>query len=134
MHELKRRLRKEIDEIERKIEKRGDIDMGDIEALSRLTDTIKNIDKICLLESGEDDEGYSSARRGEHYVRAHYSRDGGRGYDGRGGSYRSRDARGRYSSGDGREEMLEHLSMAMAASSEEDKEHIRRLMDKLDRM
>ena len=51
--------------------------------MHKLTDTIKNIDKIEAME----EDGYSSrldehdmrgrSRRGTHYVRGHYSRDGG---------------------------------------------------------
>ena len=69
---------------------------GDLETVHKLTDTIKNIDKIMKLE---DESGYSRAggwetrgtygypydergssymRRGEHYVRGHYSRDDAR--------------------------------------------------------
>lgn len=122
MDELKRILTREIEKIERRVERQDDISKAEVEDLHKLTDTLKNLYKICALEENEGD-GYSGAR---HYVRGHYSREG-RGY-------RGRDGRGRYSSGDGREEMLDYLSMAMESSSEADKEHIRRLMDKLDRV
>lgn len=73
----------------------GDMSAGDLEAVHKLTDTIKNIDKIMYLEGGSEysrggdwdtsgrysrgrypdmDYGdYSNARRGQHYVRGHYS-------------------------------------------------------------
>lgn len=52
--ELKDKLHDELDEISRKPE----LGAGDLEIIHKLTDTIKNIDKICMLEDGE---GYSEA-------------------------------------------------------------------------
>ena len=46
MHELKEKLCEELDEIARKPE----MSAGDLEAAHKLTDTIKNIDKIEMLE------------------------------------------------------------------------------------
>lgn len=127
MEKLKEKLWEELDEIARK----QDMGAGDLEVIHKLTDTIKNLDKICMLEEG--DEGYSSANRGQHYVRGHYSRDGGmeRGMDSRGYSTR-RDSRGRYSRDDGRSEMMEHLEAALDSATEQDREDIRRFMRKLE--
>ena len=79
MYELRDMLCKELDELIRK----GELGTGDLDIAHKLTDTIKNIDKIEAME----DDGYSSrrdeydmrgrGRRGTHYVRGHYSRDGG---------------------------------------------------------
>lgn len=79
MYDLRDMLCKELEEITRK----GELGAGDLDIVHKLTDTIKNIDKIEAM--GED--GYSSrldehdmrgrSRRGTHYVRGHYSRDGG---------------------------------------------------------
>jgi len=131
MEKLKEKLWEELEEIARK----PDMGAGDLELAHKLTDTIKNIDKICMLEGGEgyseavDGDGHgrgsSYANRGKHYVRGHYSRDGG--MDGR---YSSR--RGRYSRDDGRSEMMEHLEMAMDSATEQDKETIRRFMRQLE--
>ena len=83
LNELKDKLHDELDEISRKPE----LGAGDLEIIHKLTDTIKNIDKICMLEDGEGyseavdggdyGRGSSYANRGKHYVRGHYSRDGG---------------------------------------------------------
>ena len=54
MHELKEKLCEELEEIARKPE----MSAGDLEAAHKLTDTIKNIDKIEMLE---EDDGYSRA-------------------------------------------------------------------------
>lgn len=79
MYDLRDMLCKELDEITRK----GELGAGDLDIVNKLTDTIKNIDKIEAME----EDGYSSrrdeydmrgrGRRGTHYVRGHYSRDGG---------------------------------------------------------
>lgn len=96
MHELKKMLMKELMEYEKK----GELSAGSLEAIHKLTDTIKNIDKIEMLEG---EEGYSSAeginagmwpyeeetsganRRGSNYVRGYY-RGGRGGYSREGGS------------------------------------------------
>lgn len=133
LHELKEKLWAELDELADKRE----MGAGDLEVVHKITDTIKNIDKICVLEDGEYSEavdgtdygrGSSYANRGKHYVRGHYSRDGGMdGY-----SSRRRDSRGRYSRDDGRSEMMEHLEMAMDTATDQDKETIRRFMRQLE--
>lgn len=136
LHELKEKLCRELEEISRKPE----MGAGDLELAHKLTDTIKNIDKICMLE---DDGGYSNdgnwsadmrgtygrgssyANRGQHYVRGHYSRDDGMD----GGNYSSRrDSRGRYSRADARADMMDHLEMAVEAAPEEYKDAFRRFM------
>lgn len=88
LYELRDMLCSELDEIAHK----GEMSAGDLETVHKLTDTIKNIDKISMLESdgysrsdggvwtsrGNYGRGSSYARRGTHYVRGHYSRDDGR--------------------------------------------------------
>ena len=79
MYDLRNMLCDELDELARK----GERGAGDLEIAHKLTATIKNIDKIEAME----EDGYSSrrdeydmrgrGRRGTHYVRGHYSRDGG---------------------------------------------------------
>ena len=64
MYELRDMLCKELDELARK----GELGAGDLEIAHKLTATIKNIDKIEMMEDG----GYS---RDEDYSRR-YSRDG----------------------------------------------------------
>lgn len=101
---------------------------GDLETVHKLTDTIKNIDKICMMEEdgnysqagdwelegrGNYGRGNSYANRGKHYVHGHYSRD--------------------YSRDDGRAKMLEHLEKAMnSATTDREREDIRRMMEKLE--
>lgn len=132
---LKDKLHEELEKIEHKPE----MSAGDLEAAHKLTDTIKNIDKICMLEegdgyseavdSGDYGRGSSYANRGKHYVRGHYSRDGGMD---RGGYSSRRDSRGRYSRDDGRSEMMEHIEMAIDSADERDREKIKRFMRELE--
>ena len=91
MHKIKEMLMKELYEYEEKAKKMsgGKISAGDLETLHKLTDTVKNIDKIEMLE---DEEGYSEdgAYMGEGRIYGtSYAR--GRGRNAR------RDSMGRYS-------------------------------------
>ena len=87
---IKEMLCKEL----KQYETRTKLNLADLDAVHKLTDTIKNIGKIEMLEDGGadeysearyprrggyayDDGGNSYARGGRHYVRGHYSRDGG---------------------------------------------------------
>ena len=90
MHKIKDMLMKEL----MKYEEKGNISMNSLDVIHKMTDTIKNIDKIEMLEGDDsysraggweargtygryNDGGNSYARRGQHYVRGHYSRDSG---------------------------------------------------------
>ena len=129
MYELKDKLCKELDEIARKPE----MGAGDLEIIHKLTDTIKNLDKIEMLEDG----GYSQAGDWEADMRGTY---------GRGSSYRGRkrDSMGRYSSDgrmmrggysrhDAKEAMMDQMEDLMAqAGSEKEREAIRRCMNQLE--
>ena len=124
MHELKEKLCEELEEIARKPE----MSAGDLEAAHKLTDTIKNIDKI---EKLEEDDGYSRAANWEADMRGTYAR---------GSSYRGRkrDSMGRYSR-DGRysrhasPDMMDKLQTMMDnASTERERDAIRRLMNEME--
>lgn len=120
-YELRDKLCDELDKYARK----SDLSTMDLELVHKLTDTIKNIDKIRWLEEGGGyshagnweavgrmggnyGREYSSANRGEHYVRGHYSH------------------------GDGRSEMMKHLEMALDSADERDREVIRRFIRNLE--
>lgn len=135
MYELKDKLCKELNEIARKPE----MGAGDLEIIHKLTDTIKNLDKIEMLEDGgysqagyrdggsSYNRGSSYANRGKHYVRGHYSRDG---YSNEG-----RGSRGGYSRHDAKEAMMEQMEMLMdQAGSEREREAIRRCMSQLEQV
>lgn len=140
LYNLKDKLCEELEEYARKQE----MGAGDLEVIHKLTDTIKNIDKIFALEenqgysengdqrSGSYSRGSSYANRGQHYVRGHYSREGGNfgGQDGY--SSRRENYRGGYSREDGRNKMMEHLEMAIESATDEDRETIKRFMRQLE--
>ena len=129
MHELKEKLCDELEEIARK----GEFSAGDLEAVHKLTDTIKNLDKIEMLEDGE----YSQAGDWEADMRGTYGR--GSSYRGRKrdsmGRYsrEGRGGRGGYSRHDAKEAMMEQMEMLMdQAGSEREREAIRRCMGQLE--
>lgn len=97
---IKKMLCKELDEYAMKQKISG----ADLDMIWKLTDTVKNLDKIEMLE---EESGYSEARGGKGRGRSSYM--GGSSYDddmmyserrGRGRNAR-RDSMGRYSSEDG---------------------------------
>ena len=131
MHELKEKLCKELDEIARKPE----MGAGDLEIIHKLTDTIKNLDKIEMLEDG----GYSQAgdweiegrayNRGSSYARRKRDSMGRYSRDGRmmRGGYRD----GRmYSRAEAKDDMMDQMEALMEqAGSEKEREAIRRCMN-----
>lgn len=126
MYELKEKLCKELEEVARKPE----MGAGDLELIHKLTDTIKNIDKIDMLEDGD------------------YSQTGawgmnGRGSYNRGNSYarRKRDSRGRYSREgnmysrtDSSDYLMNQLEEMMISANERERDVIRNAMDQLEKM
>ena len=151
MHDLKDLLCAELEDFAEKGKKSGKMSMGDLESIHKLTDTVKNILKIDLLESddGYSEDGaymgegriygtsYDGYDRGTSYARGRgryakrdsmgrYSRDGGMSY--RGGM------RGGYSREEGKEYMMESLEELMeSATKPAEKEALRRCMDALKR-
>ena len=155
MHDLKDLLCAELEDFAEKGKKSGKMSMGDLETIHKMTDSVKNILKIDMLEEesgySEDgrymgegriygtsyddgmhrDGGYSYAR-GRRYAKrdsmGRYSRDGGMMYrDGRG-------MRGGYSRDDGKHYMMEQLEEMMEeAEKPAEKEALRRCMDALKR-
>lgn len=123
--------------------KSTNLSASDLDYIWKLTDTMKNIKKIEMLDEGGysaamDEESYgrgsSYANRGQHFVRGHYSRDGGGrgGNSGNGGYSGRRDERGRYSRDDGRSAMMEHLEMALDSATDHDRETLRRAIQQLE--
>lgn len=159
MHKIKEMLMKELYEYEEKAKKMngGKLSAGDLETLHKLTDTVKNIDKIEMLE---EDGGYSEdgAYMGEgriygtSYARGRgrnakrdsmgrYSREGGMSYDdgmsyargGRGGNRGGGYSREGYSRADAKEYMIEKMEdMMEEAETPREKEAIRQCIMKLE--
>lgn len=91
MHKLKEMLMNEIYEYEEKAKKmpEGKISMQDLEKIHKLTDTVKNICKIDMLEDDEYSEATNWMGDGRLY---------GTSYAGGRGRNAKRDRMGRYSS------------------------------------
>ena len=130
MDKLRDKLCDELDEIARKPE----MGAGDLEIIHKLTDTIKNLGKIEMLE---EDGGYSQAGDWEADMRGTYGR--GSSYRGRKrdsmGRYsrEGRGGRGGYSRHDAKDAMMEQMEMLMdQAGSEREREAIRRCMGQLE--
>ena len=114
LNDIRDMLCEELDELARK----GELGAGDLEIAHKLTATIKNIDKIEMMES----EGYSGTGDWEADIRGTY----GHGDSWRG---RHRDSRGRYSRTGGAEHLREQLNDMMRETDDERvKEALRRAM------
>jgi hypothetical protein len=142
IEKIKKMLCKELDEYAMK----GKLTMADLEAVHKLTDTVKNLDKIEMLE---DEGGYSEARgRGRSYDDdMMYSERRGR------GRYAKRDSMGRYSSDmgssyddysearmdrrysrdDAKDHMMNKLGEMMSSADEEQREILKDAMRKIER-
>lgn len=116
LHKIKDMLVRELEEFARK----ESIESYDLDMIHKLTDTIKNIDKIDMLEDG----GQSGMR--ERGMPRTYE------YDDDYSMRRRRDSRGRYSRDDGRDHMVNELEDMMGrAGTREDRERIQRMIDRL---
>ena len=153
MHDLKDLLCAELEDYAENGKKSGKMSMGDLDSIHKLTDTVKNILKIDMLD-GETGYAEDGAYMGEGRIYGTSYDDGmrrGAGYSyarGR-GRYAKRDSMGRYSRDDGymnrgtrdgysRDEgkayMLEQLEGMMDdAEKPAEKEALRRCMDALKR-
>lgn len=150
MEDLKDLLCAELEDYAEKGKKANKMSAGDLEAIHKLTDTVKNIMKIDVLkeEAGYSEDGhYMGEGRiyGTSYARGHtrakrdsmgrYSRDGGRySYDDDMSYARSRGYRGGYSRDEGKSYMMDQLNELMEeASTQAEKDALRRCMDALKR-
>jgi hypothetical protein len=158
IEKIKKMLCKELDEYAMKQKLTG----GDLDMIWKLTDTVKNLDKIEMLE---EESGYSEARgRGRSYMHGSsydddmmYSERRGRGrnarrdsmgryssdmdssYDDyseegsyRGGSSYARGGRG-YSRDDAKDHMMNKLGEMMTSADEEQREILKDAMRKIER-
>ena len=131
MHELKEKLCDELEEIANK----GELGAGDLEIIHKLTDTIKNLDKIGMLEDGYSQAGDleiegRAYNRGSSYARRKRDSMGRYSRDGR--AMRYRDDR-MYSRDEAKDDMMEQMEALMEqAGSEKERSAIRRLMSQME--
>lgn len=150
MEDLKDLLCAELEDYAEKGKKSGKMSMGDLDSIHKLTDTIKNILKIDILE---EENGYSedgvymgdgriygtSYDRGTSYARGrgrYAKRDSMGRYSRDDGSMRRdvRGMRGGYSRDEGKAYMMEQLEDMMEdAEKPAEKEALRRCMEALKR-
>ena len=154
MHDLKDLLCAELEDYAENGKKSGKMSMGDHDSIHKLTDTVKNILKIDMLE---DETGYSEdgaymgegriygtsyddgMRRGAGYSyargRGRYAKRDSMGRYSRDDGYMRRDVRdGGYSREDGKEYMMERIGELMdEAQKPAEKEALRRCMEALKR-
>lgn len=134
LENLEERYCRELDRIEDETKQKG-VTIESLKTVQLLTDTIKNIKKICMLQDGCADD-YSHGGRWEAQMNGMYGRDGSYGHmgsryhDGRynNGGYSNNG----YSHGDAKSEMLHHLENMMdSTDSDKSREIIRRCMNDL---
>lgn len=150
MEDLKDLLCAELEDYAEKGKKSGKMSMGDLESIHKLTDTVKNILKIDMLEeeSGYSEDGaymgegriygtsYDGYDRGTSYARGRgrYAKRDSMGRYSRDDGYMHRGMRDGYSREDGKEYMMERLGELMEeAHKPAEKEALRRCMDALKR-
>ena len=149
METLKDLLCAELEDYAEKGQKANKMSAGDLEAIHKLTDTVKNILKIDMLEeeSGYSEDGHYMGE-GRIYGTSYddgMHRDGGYSYA-RGRRYANRDSMGRYFRDDGmryrggysrddaKSYMIEQIEEMMeTAEKPTEKEALRRCMDALKR-
>jgi hypothetical protein len=143
IEKIKKMLCRELE----KFSMKTDLTVTDLEKIHKLSDTIKNLDKIKMLE--EDGEGYSEARMGRGGSR--YSYDDEMMYSERRGRGRNakRDSMGRYSSeggyaedyrggmysyDDAKDHMMSKLGSMMEDADPNEREILKDCMRKLERI
>ena len=136
MHEVYDGLRSKLSSALKEINRTGKLNGAALDELHTITDTIKNIDKIQMLENDgysqdggrwEANGGYDSRnsyanRRGSNYVRGYY----------RGGTMHS-GHHDNMSYGDGKTMMIEQLEEMLNNADEKQQTAIRRCLEEIDR-
>ena len=128
LYDLREMLCEELDEYNR--DAKNGLNERVLDTVHKLTDTIKNIDKIMMLEDGD----YSRAGEWEADMRGNYGRtenyNRGTSYANRGRHY----VRGHYSRGDGRERMISDIETMMQDATGADRDAYKRALDILNNM
>lgn len=119
IEKIKKMLCKELDEYAMK----GKLTMSDLQPVHLMTDIIKNLDKIEMLEDGDSYDGYSEMREYPYMGGSSYARGRGR--------YAKRDSMGRYSSDDRMTDDYSEERMDRRYSRDDAKDH---MMNKLGAM
>ena len=141
IEKIKKMLCKELDEYAMK----SKLSMADVDVIHKLTDTVKNLDKIEMLEDGNSYDGYSEMREYPYMGGSSYARGRGR--------YAKRDSMGRYSSDDrmsydnyseermdrrysrddAKDHLMDKMGEMMTSANEEQREILKDAMRKIER-
>ena len=141
IEKIKKMLCKELDEYAMK----SKLSMADVDAIHTLTDSVKNLDKIEMLEDGDSYDGYSEMREYPYMGGSSYARGRGR--------YAKRDSMGRYSSDDrmsydnhseermdrrysrddAKDHLMDKMGEMMTSANEEQREILKDAMRKIER-
>ena len=128
LYDLREMLCEELDEYNR--DAKNGLNERTLDTVHKLTDTIKNIDKIMMLEDGD----YSRTGEWEADMRGSYGRtenyNRGNSYANRGQHY----VRGHYSRGDGRERMISDIENMMQNATGTERDAYKRVRDILSNM
>ena len=128
LSDLREALCEELDEYNRN--GKNGLDQRDLDTVHKLTDTIKNIDKIMMLEDGD----YSRTGEWEADMRGNYGRtenyNRGNSYANRGRHY----VRGHYSRGNGRDRMISDIENMMQDATGAERDAYKRALDILSNM
>lgn len=128
LYDLREMLCEELDEYNR--DAKNGLNERALDTVHKLTDTIKNIDKIMMLE----DDDYSRSGEWEADMRGNYGRtenyNRGNSYANRGRHY----VRGHYSRGDGRERMISDIETMMQEATGTERDAYKRALDILNNM
>nr|DAF72671.1 MAG TPA: hypothetical protein [Caudoviricetes sp.] len=128
LYDLREMLCEELDEYNR--DAKNGLNERALDTVHKLTDTIKNIDKIMMLEDGD----YSRTGEWEADMRGSYGRtenyNRGNSYANRGRHY----VRGHYSRGDGRERMISDIEAMMQDATGAERDAYKRALDILSNM
>lgn len=123
LYDLREMLCEELDEYNR--DAKNGLNERTLDTVHKLTDTIKNIDKIMMLEDGD----YSRTGEWEADMRGNYGRTENYG---QGNSYANRGrhyVRGHYSRGDGRERMISDIENMMKDATGNERDAYKRALD-----
>ena len=123
LYDLREMLCEELDEYNR--DAKNGLNERVLDTVHKLTDTIKNIDKIMMLEDGD----YSRTGEWEADMRGSYGRtenyNRGNSYANRGRHY----VRGHYSRGDGRERMISDIENMIQDATGAERDAYKRALD-----
>ena len=128
LYNLREMLCEELDEYNR--DAKNGLNERVLDTVHKLTDTIKNIDKIMMLEDGDYSRTgeWEADMRGSYGRTENYSR--GNSYANRGRHY----VRGHYSRGDGRERMISDIENMMQGATGAERDAYKRALDILSNM